>query len=76
MALLRESLASGDETTMRRALDKVTKDTLPFIPLGREYPETDLERECIALWHEAATLVHGELPAQSATSRETEDENV
>ena len=63
--LLREAIASGDEIAMRQAMDKTTKITLWFIPVGRPYPETELENECSTLWHRAATIVHGELPTES-----------
>jgi len=63
--LLREAIASGDEKLMRQAMDKTTKHTLKFIPIGREYPETELESECSTLWHRAATIVYGELPTES-----------
>lgn len=68
--LLREAIASGDEKTLRHAMDKTIKDTLDFIPLERPYPETDLEMECKALWDQAATIVHGEPPKRSSTSDE------
>jgi len=63
--LLREAVASGDKKAMRQAMDKTTKSTLWFIPIGRPYPETELENECSTLWHRAAIIVHGELPTKS-----------
>ena len=63
--LLRKALASGDEKAMRQAMDETIKRTLRFIPVGRSYPETELENECSTLWHRAATIVYGELPTES-----------
>ena len=68
--LLREAIASGDEKVLRQAMDKTTKDTLFFIPLERPYPGTDVEKECKALWDQAATIVHGEPPKSLTTSNE------
>ena len=63
--LLREAIASGDKEAMRQAMEKTTKRTLWFIPVGRPYPETDLENECSTLWHRAAGIVHGRIPKES-----------
>ena len=63
--LLREAIASGDENAMRQAMDKTTKSTLWFIPIGRPYLETELENECSTLWHQVARKIHGELPTES-----------
>lgn len=63
--LLRKALASGEEKALRQAMDETTRRTLRFIPIGRSYPETELENECSTLWHRAATIVYGELPTES-----------
>ena len=59
IGLIQEALASGDEKAMRRAMDQITKRTLKFT-IGRSYPETELEQECMELWHRAARQVYGE----------------
>lgn len=68
--LLREAIASGDEKALRQAMDKTIKATLDFIPIKRPYPETDLEKECKALWDQAATIVHGEPPKSPTAPNE------